>query len=77
MWILYCRYSLVVKTNNLLSKIGEEIIAIHHAVVDIFRARFPELETLVPSALDYLKLVTRIQNETVSLKYDAHLIGYE
>ena len=77
MSILYCRYSLVVKTNNLLSKIGEEIMAIHHAVVEIFKARFPELETLVPSALDYLKLVTRIQNETVSLWSIPHSIGYE
>ena len=52
-------------------------MAIHHAVVEIFKVRFPELETLVPSALDYLKLVTRIQNETVSLWSGPHSIGYE
>ena len=59
----------MIKTNNLLSKIGEEIAAIHHAVVEIYKSHFPELDSLVPNPLDYLKLVTRIQNETVALVF--------
>lgn len=55
----------MLETNNLLSKISEEIMALHHAVVEIYKLKFPELESLVPNALDYLKLVERMQNETV------------
>ena len=62
---LTSRYMLVMKTNNLLAKIGEEIQALHHAVVEIYTTHFPELEKLVVSPLSYLKLVMRIQNETV------------
>ena len=58
----------MIKTNNILSKIGEEIAALHHAVVEIYKTHFPELDSLVPNPLDYLKLVTRIQNETVASK---------
>ena len=62
----------MLKTNNLLSKIGEEISAIHHAVVLIYSKKFPELESLIPNKLDYLKVVSRIGNETVLFSPFSH-----
>ena len=68
---------LVMKTNNMLAKIGEEILALHHAVVDIYKEHFPELESLVANPLSYLKLVTRIQNETVcSLSLSISILSF-
>ena len=40
-------------------------MAIHHAVVTIYSKKFPKLETLVPNVLDYLRVVSRMQNEMV------------
>ena len=43
-------------------------MALHHAVSEIYKKKFPELESLVPNALDYMRLVQRMQNETVMIK---------
>ena len=56
----------------MLSNISEEIMALHHAVVEIYKQKFPELESLVPNALDYMKLVERMQNETVVISLPFH-----
>lgn len=47
-------------------------MAIHHAVVEIYKTKFPELETLVSNALDYLKVVSRMKNEMVILPPSSH-----
>ena len=43
-------------------------MALHHAVSEIYKKKFPELDSLVPNALDYMRLVERMQNETVMIK---------
>ncbi len=50
-------YLLIVDANNLLVEIDNEIDIIHNFVKGIYRKRFPELEQLVQSQMDYLKTV--------------------
>lgn len=50
-------YLLIVDANNLLVEIDNEIDVIHHFVSSIYRKRFPELEQLVQTPIDYLKTV--------------------
>ena len=66
------RYNFILKTNSILAQISDEIMAIHHAVVEIYKTKFPELETLVSNALDYLKVVSRMKNEMVILPPPSH-----
>ncbi|KAK8832450.1 hypothetical protein WA577_002924 [Blastocystis sp. JDR] len=56
-------YNIVLKTNTILTQISDEIMAIHHAVVEIYKTRFSELESAVPNPLDYLRVVARLKNE--------------
>ena len=65
-------YNLILKTNTLLSQIGEEIAAIHHAVSSLYATKFPELVELISNPLDYLRVVALIQNETVQLFPPSH-----
>ena len=70
--LLSSSYNLILKTNNLLSQIGEEIAAIHHAVSTLYNTKFPELVELISNPLDYLRVVALIQNETVQLFPPSH-----
>ncbi|DBA01298.1 TPA: LOW QUALITY PROTEIN: hypothetical protein N0F65_001803, partial [Lagenidium giganteum] len=56
-------YNLVVTSNDLMVQIDDEIAAIHRYVVEIYSAKFPELDSLVPNALDYVRVVKKIGNE--------------
>uniref|UniRef100_K3W6W3 Nop domain-containing protein n=1 Tax=Globisporangium ultimum (strain ATCC 200006 / CBS 805.95 / DAOM BR144) TaxID=431595 RepID=K3W6W3_GLOUD len=44
-------------------QIDDEIIAIHRFVAEIYAKKFPELDSLVPNALDYVRVVKAIGNE--------------
>lgn len=56
-------YQLVVLSNAIIFDIDDEIASIHRYVADIYAKKFPELESLIPSKIDYLKTVLRIGNE--------------
>lgn len=56
-------YQLIVEANNLTVEIDNEISIIHKYTRDQYAKRFPELESLVPSALDYIKTVQLLHNE--------------
>jgi len=38
---------------------------VHRFVVDLYSQKFPELESLIPNKLDYVRTVQRIGNEMV------------
>ena len=56
-------YQHIVEANNLTVEIDNEISIIHKYTRDQYAKRFPELESLVPSALDYIKTVQLLDND--------------
>ena len=56
-------YHLVVACNSMILEIDEEIFSIHRYVADIYKKKFPELESLIPNKIDYIKTILRIGNE--------------
>ncbi|ORY03530.1 Nop domain-containing protein [Basidiobolus meristosporus CBS 931.73] len=67
-------YKLIVKANDLTAAIDTEIISIHKFIRDHYAPKFPELESLVPSALDYARAVKTIGNESDITKVDLRSI---
>lgn len=57
-------YDLIEKCNQLVSKLDIEILNIHSFIRDVYSKRFPELESIVFSPLEYIAVVQRIKNET-------------
>lgn len=55
-------YPLITRCNSLVREIDDEMLNIHRFVRDIFSKKFPELESIVVSPLDYLQVVQRIGN---------------
>uniref|UniRef100_A0A8C9UXE8 U4/U6 small nuclear ribonucleoprotein Prp31 n=1 Tax=Scleropages formosus TaxID=113540 RepID=A0A8C9UXE8_SCLFO len=55
-------YRLIVAANNLTVEIDNELNIIHKFVRDKYSKRFPELESLVPNALDYIRTVKELGN---------------
>ncbi|CAI5747385.1 unnamed protein product [Peronospora destructor] len=56
-------YDLVVTSNDLMIQIDDEIEAVHRFIAEIYAAKFPELDSLVPNALDYARVIKAIDNE--------------
>ncbi|KAK1948303.1 U4/U6 small nuclear ribonucleoprotein Prp31 [Phytophthora citrophthora] len=56
-------YDLVVTSNDLMVQIDDEIEAVHRFIAEMYTSKFPELDSLVPNALDYTKVVKAIGNE--------------
>lgn len=56
-------YQLIVDCNALSVDIDNEITIIHNFIRDKYRAKFPELESLVLHPIDYSRLVKQISNE--------------
>ena len=54
---------LLVECNRLAVDIDNETALVHAFVRDKYRAKFPELESLVHHAVDYARVVARIGNE--------------
>lgn len=61
-------YKLIVEANNLTVEIDNEINVIHKYIRDKYAKRMPELESLVPVALDYIKTVRELGNEVQKAK---------
>lgn len=55
-------YDLIIKGNELLFSMLKAISKIHKFIKINYNKRYPELETLVPAAVDYARVVKRIQN---------------
>ena len=56
-------YKLLVLSNTIIHDIDEEIKNIHRYVAELYAKKFPELESLVPNKIDYMRTVKRIGNE--------------
>lgn len=53
-------YNTIVRANNITADIDDEILVIHKYIRDHYAARFPELESLIPQPLDYIRAVKEI-----------------
>lgn len=56
-------YSLLVKANSYSIEIENEILIVHKFIKEHYHSRFSELESLVPSPVDYAKVVLAIRND--------------
>ena len=56
-------YVLIVESNEILIKIDAEVHQLHRYVNDVYAKKFPELDTLVPSKMEYMRVVDRMRNE--------------
>lgn len=56
-------YRLIVEANNIAADIDNEILTIHKFVKEKYQKRFPELESLVVGALEYVKTVKELGND--------------
>jgi len=56
-------YQLILESNRILQDIDEEIVATKHYVAEIYQKKFPELDSLIPNKIDYIRTVKRIGNE--------------
>lgn len=52
-------YELINRCNVLAREIDDEIMNVHRFVKDIFSKRFPELESIVVTPLEYMQVVQR------------------
>ncbi|TGZ75084.1 hypothetical protein CRM22_000585 [Opisthorchis felineus] len=68
-------YQCIVEANNLMVEIDNEINIIHKYVRDLYSNRFPELESLVPLCLDYLKVVLVLGNEILERSKQTDLLA--
>jgi len=63
-------YQMIVECNSVISEIDLEVDDVHKFIRDRYCIKFPELESLVPNALDYARVVNRIGNETEMANID-------
>jgi U4/U6 small nuclear ribonucleoprotein PRP31 len=56
-------YQLLIQSNEILQDIDEDIFQTYIFVANIYRIKFPELETIVPNRKDYIRIVLRLRNE--------------
>mmetsp|Transcript_8881 Transcript_8881/g.16648 ORF Transcript_8881/g.16648 Transcript_8881/m.16648 type:complete len:519 (-) Transcript_8881:1611-3167(-) len=56
-------YELVIECNDMILEIDEEVNAIYRFVAEVYSKKLPELESLIPNKIDYIKTVQRIGNE--------------
>lgn len=66
-------YKLIVDANNLTVEIDNELNIIHKFVRDKYAKRFPELESLVPNSLDYIRTVKELGNSLNKCKNNENL----
>ncbi|XP_063798916.1 U4/U6 small nuclear ribonucleoprotein Prp31 isoform X1 [Pseudophryne corroboree] len=66
-------YKVIVDANNLTVEIENELNIIHKFIRDKYSKRFPELESLVPNALDYIRTVKELGNSLDKCKNNENL----
>ncbi len=69
-------YQLIVEANSLAVEIDNEVGAIHKFTREKYSKRFPELESLVASPLEYLKTVKELGNDLDKAKNNAVLPNF-
>ena len=57
-------YGLIVRCNEMVIDVDNEIEAIAKTIRDEYAKRFPELESLILNPLDYARVVLKLGNET-------------
>lgn len=57
-------YELIVEATNMTLELGDEMSIVHKFIRDNYAKRFPELESIVTSPVDYANAVKRIGNQT-------------
>lgn len=57
-------YNLILDCNRFIHAIDEELSETHRFVTETYAKKFPELESLIPNKIDYVKTLLRIGNET-------------
>ncbi|KAJ1845863.1 U4/U6-U5 snRNP complex subunit prp31 [Coemansia sp. RSA 2703] len=53
-------YQLVLQANDISTQIAGEVLVVHRFLVDHYKVRFPELETLVRNPIDYARTIKAI-----------------
>ncbi|XP_021951510.1 U4/U6 small nuclear ribonucleoprotein Prp31 [Folsomia candida] len=66
-------YQLIVEANGLAVEIDNEISTVHKFTKDKYNKRFPELESLVVSPLEYLKTARELGNDLERVKNNEKL----
>jgi len=61
-------YKLIVRANNLVAEIDEDIGNLHKFAKDKYNKRFPELETLVVNPLEFLLAAKELGNDVLKAK---------
>ena len=61
-------YVLIVEANNMTVSIDNEILLIHKFVKEKYSKRFPELESLVPSRMEYMLTAKELANDVSKAK---------
>jgi len=69
-------YQLIVEANSLAVDIDGEVGTIHKFTRDKYGKRFPELESLITSPLEYLRTVKELGNELDRAKNNPALPGF-
>ncbi|ODQ57945.1 hypothetical protein WICANDRAFT_33636 [Wickerhamomyces anomalus NRRL Y-366-8] len=66
-------YNFLITVNDLSVEITNEISLVHDFIKAHYRKRFPELESLIPNAIEYSKIVKVLQN---NLNIDAENLSF-
>ena len=66
-------YQLIVESQAMMEEMSKEVENVFRYVVDLYSKKFPEMQSLVPNALDYVRVVMRIGNEMVMMQVDFYL----
>ncbi|XP_045472709.1 U4/U6 small nuclear ribonucleoprotein Prp31 [Harmonia axyridis] len=69
-------YQLIVEANNVAAEIDNEINTIHKFVRDKYQKRFPELDSLVVSPLEYVRTVKELGNDLDQAKNNEILLQF-
>lgn len=56
-------YQVVVEANNLSMEINNDVNVVHKFLRDKYQKRFPELETVVPTPIEFIKCVHELGND--------------
>ncbi|RYY30987.1 hypothetical protein EON62_06595, partial [archaeon] len=57
-------YKLIVTSNQLVAAMDDEVYALHRYIASRYAKKFPELESIVPSTLEYVRVIKMAANET-------------
>ena len=57
-------YKLVLAANAVIANVDEELAALHRYVIAAYAPKFPEMASILPVPMEYLRVVRRIGNET-------------